>query len=75
MTKRLWDPCVAHGAGASEEFLSTFFADKARTAVVLAGAGFDPRSTHATELLAGILGDRLRGIFLREERSIAPVKC
>jgi hypothetical protein len=69
MTKRLWDPCVAHGAGASEEFLSTFFADKARTAVVLAGAGFDPRSTHATELLAGILGDRLRGIFLREERS------
>jgi hypothetical protein len=69
MIKRLWDPCIAHGAGASEEFLSTFFADKARSAIVLAGAGFDPRSTRATELLAGILGDRLRGIFLREQRS------
>lgn len=69
MKGRLWDPCVAHGAGASEDFLSNFFADTARSAVVLAGAGFDPRSTRATELLAGILGDRLRGIFLREQRS------
>lgn len=69
MNKRLWDPCVAHGAGASEEFLSTFFTDKARRAVVIAGAGFDPRSTRATELLAAVQGDRIRGIFLREERS------
>jgi len=69
MTKRLWDPCVAHGEGASEEFMSTFFADKTRRAVIIAGAGFDPRSTRATEVLSGVLGDRLRGIFLREERS------
>jgi len=69
MTTRLWDPCIAHGAGASEEFLSTFFSDTARRAVIVAGAGFDPRSTRATELLAAALTDRLRGIFLREERS------
>jgi hypothetical protein len=69
MTKRLWDPCVAHGAGASEDFLRKFFADKGRAAVIIAGAGFDPRSTRATELLAGVLAARLRGIFLREERS------
>jgi hypothetical protein len=66
---RLWDPCIAHGAGASEDFLTKFFADSSRRAVVIAGAGFDPRSTHATELLAAVLRDRVRGIFLREERS------
>lgn len=69
MNKRQWDPCIAHGSGASEEFLSAFFADTARRAVIIAGAGFDPRSTRATQLLAGILGSRLRGIFLREQRS------
>lgn len=69
MNKRLWDPCVAHGEGASEEFLSNFFADKARRAVIIAGAGFDPRSTHATEILSSVLTDRLRGVFLREQRS------
>jgi hypothetical protein len=66
---RLWDPCIAHGAGASEEFLSEFFVDRERRAVVIAGAGFDPRSTHATELLAAVLKERIRGIFLREDRS------
>lgn len=66
---RLWDPCVAHGAGASEEFLKTFFADTARRAVVIAGAGFDPRSTRATRLLSEVLTDRLRGVFLREQRA------
>lgn len=66
---RLWDPCISHGAGTSEDFLTKFFADRSRRAVVIAGAGFDPRSTRATELLAAVLKDRLRGIFLREERS------
>jgi hypothetical protein len=66
---RLWDPCISHGAGASEDFLSKFFGDSTRRVVVIAGAGFDPRSTRATELLAAVLKDRLRGIFLREERS------
>lgn len=66
---RLWDPCISHGAGASEKFLTEFFADKARRGVVIAGAGFDPRSSRATEVLAAVLKDRLRGVFIREERS------
>lgn len=66
---RLWDPCISHGAGASEEFLTKFFTDAARRAVVIAGAGFDPRSSRATELLSAVLQGRLRGVFLREERS------
>lgn len=66
---RLWDPCISHGAGASENFLRQYFAASSRRAVVIAGAGFDPRSWRATEVLATVSGDRLRGIFLREERS------
>lgn len=68
MSTRFWDPCVAHGGGASESFLAAFFGDEKRRVALIAGAGFDPRSTHATRLLAGVLDERLRAVFLREER-------
>lgn len=69
--KRLWDPCVWHRGDDVYEFLDVFLADPQRTALLIAGAGFDPRATRVASELASRLGERLEALFLREERGQA----
>jgi hypothetical protein len=69
LNSRLWDPCISHVGAETETFFREYFADAARRAVIIAGGGFDPRSVYAAEVLSSVLGNRLRGIFLREERT------
>lgn len=64
----LWDPCVAHQAKEAHDFLLSFFADSCRRVLLVAGAGFDPRSAGACTTLSSVAGPRIVGVFLREER-------
>lgn len=66
--KRRWQPCVAHRGEPAKEFLAEYFGEPARRVLLIAGAGFDPRSAVSSRELAAVLGDRLSALFVREER-------
>ena len=63
-----WDRCVTHRGADTKRFCMDYFGDKTRTVSLIAGAGFDPRSTVASELLSEAARDRVEAVFLREER-------
>lgn len=64
-----WNRCVYHIGSAAEEFLSDYFAEPERQVLLIAGAGFDPRSTIVAGKLSAQAPGRTKGIFFREERS------
>lgn len=63
-----WDKCIAHFDEAVDDFVTDYFGEPDRRCLVVAAAGFDPRSRRIPTLLSGALGDRLSGLFVREER-------
>ncbi len=63
-----WEPCVNHRGDAAEAFVREYFALSDRKVGLIGGAGFDPRSAIMPNLLANAAPDRVRGMFLREER-------
>ncbi|MBX3218967.1 MAG: hypothetical protein KF795_00530 [Labilithrix sp.] len=65
---RRWSPCVDHRGPATAEFFERYFGDATRRCLLIAGGGFDPRSTITARALAAHAGDRLEGLFVREER-------
>ncbi len=69
MSRRRWDPCISHYDDDAQGFIADYFGNPRRQVALIAGAGFDPRTTLATEALARSLGPRLQGLFLREQRS------
>jgi hypothetical protein len=66
--RRLWDRCVSHRGLETERFASDYFCATDRHVLLIAGIGFDPRSTTVGKLLAHILDQRLSGFLIREER-------
>ncbi|MBN8999784.1 MAG: hypothetical protein J0H54_10435 [Rhizobiales bacterium] len=66
--RRHWDNCIANFDDAVDRFVADYFADASRHVLLVAAAGFDPRSRHISQMLADTLGDRLSAIFIREER-------
>src|SRR3954469_2506811 len=68
MTHRRWEPCIYFRGGHATDFLKQYLADETRQVLVVAGAGFDPRSPCVSELLVAAAPGRVRGFFLREER-------
>ncbi|HZV08023.1 MAG TPA: hypothetical protein VE999_23265 [Gemmataceae bacterium] len=62
-----WDPCVAHRGSEVDGFIAEYFALSGRRTVLIAGAGFDPRSTAVATRLA-LTGAPMRAIFIRENR-------
>ena len=62
-----WDFCLSHRGADADRFVESFFEDLQRRVLLLVGAGFDPRSTAVCHRLSRI-GDRIEGVFLREER-------
>ncbi|MCA0357491.1 MAG: hypothetical protein LCH78_11600 [Proteobacteria bacterium] len=64
-----WANCITHSDAKVDEFLADYFAQPDRTCLLVGGAGFDPRARMVAERLAPVLGDRLRAMFIREERA------
>src|SRR4051812_31904005 len=61
----LWEPCVSHRAAAAEQFVRDYFGQADRKIKLIAGAGFDPRSTWFPKRLAEAAGARVSAFFLR----------
>jgi len=68
MNTRLWDRCIYNSGHDAAQFIDEYFDDKDRTALLICAAGFDPRSAMLGECLSKVMGDRLHGFFIREER-------
>lgn len=66
--RRHWQNCIVNFDKAVDEFVDDYFADAARKVLLVAAAGFDPRSRRIAAMLARPLGDRLAAFFIREER-------
>ena len=49
---RRWDPCIAHRGEEVESFIAELFRRRQRRVLLIAGAGFDPRSTAVASRLA-----------------------
>lgn len=63
-----WSNCVTHFDATAIDFISRYFARQDRKCLLIAGAGFDPRSQIVTKNLAAAQRGRLRAIYVREER-------
>ncbi|KQO52512.1 hypothetical protein [Methylobacterium sp. Leaf85] len=63
-----WENCVAHFDAQVDVFADEYFGRAEVHCLLVAAAGFDPRSIGIATLLAGHLGNRLSGLFVREER-------
>lgn len=68
MTAARWDRCIYHRGRHTEDFLERYLGEAHRRVLLIAGAGFDPRSTAVAERLGRHGAGRARGYFLREER-------
>lgn len=69
-----WNNCIAHRDSEVDEFVVDYFSDQTRRVLLVAGAGFDPRSRMVAEMLSKSLGSRLVALFIREERPGADMK-
>jgi len=65
---RLWDRCINHRGVETQRFIADYFSDQYRRALLIMGAGFDPRSANVCELIVATMGSRAEGLFIREER-------
>lgn len=68
MPRDHWENCVAHFNAQVDVFAEEYFGRNDVNCLLVAAAGFDPRSLGIATLLAGHLGNRLAGLFIREER-------
>jgi hypothetical protein len=69
MTARThWENCLTHFDDRVERFIKEYFSSADRRCFLIAGAGFDPRARLVAERLAAVMGDRLCGLFVREDR-------
>jgi hypothetical protein len=62
-----WDPCIAHSGAEVDSFIADYFATADRKVLLIAGAGFDPRSTAVAERLSAA-GAPVRAILFQESR-------
>ena len=69
VTRPHWTNCITHFDGQVEDFVKSYFSEDQRRCLLVAAAGFDPRTQRVTKMLAEALGTRLDAIFIREERS------
>ena len=62
-----WDPCIAHRGDQVDRFLINYFAQPDRSVLLVAGAGFDPRSCAVATRLSNAAVS-VRALLVREER-------
>ena len=65
--ERRWDPCVSHRHGEVNAFLADFLDQPDREILLVAGAGFDPRSRAVAARLADTAAD-VRALLVKEIR-------
>ncbi|MBI2803542.1 MAG: hypothetical protein HYX68_00995 [Planctomycetes bacterium] len=65
---RRWDPCISHRGDDAVRFVEEYFAKDDRRIQLIAGAGFDPRTSQLPQILSKAAGPRLSALFIREER-------
>lgn len=63
-----WSSCITHFDEEVDAFIVDYFAQDDRVAFVFAGAGFDPRATYVSHALANVMGARVHGLYIREDR-------
>jgi len=63
-----WTRGIAQRGADVSEFVDSNFAEPCRSTILIAGAGFDPRSTIVANCLAASKAERLQGVFIRENR-------
>lgn len=63
-----WDPCISHRGSDAARFVDSYFGKSDRHIQLIAGAGFDPRTSELSKMLAKAAGTRLAALFIREER-------
>lgn len=68
MARDHWSNGIIHFDNEVGEFIRSYFGEHNRRCLLVAAAGFDPRSQVIARMLAGTLGDRLNALFIREER-------
>lgn len=73
MARPYWQNCVAHFDDQVGAFVAEYFGEAERKCLLVAAAGFDPRSRQIATLLAETLGNRLQALFIREERGTPDV--
>lgn len=64
---RRWDPCVAHHREEVAGFIAQYFPQKDRQVLLVAGAGFDPRSGAVAARLTAA-GASIRALLVQENR-------
>ena len=62
-----WDPCIAHTDAEAEEFLGEYLSLSGKQVLLVAGAGFDPRSRRVASLISDATSSAY-GLFIRENR-------
>lgn len=65
---RRWDPCISHRGDDAAHFVEDYFGKEDRRVQLIAGAGFDPRTSQLPQILSKASGTRLSALFIREER-------
>lgn len=68
MSAARWHRCIYHQGSHTQGFLKQYLSESHRQALLIGGAGFDPRSTAVAMELSQLGTGRTRGYFLREER-------
>jgi hypothetical protein len=63
-----WNNCITHFDNDVGDFIASYFAEDNRRCLLVAAAGFDPRSRRIARMLSDTLGDRLSALLIREER-------
>src|SRR3546814_10206849 len=66
--RRHWENCITTFDDTVDAFVADYFADASRRVLLVAAAGFDPRSGRVSQMPADTLGDRLSAVFIRAER-------
>ena len=67
VTDARWDPCVSHRGQEAERFVAEYLGEANRRVLLVAGAGFDSRSSVVASCLARA-GGHVVALFIRENR-------
>lgn len=68
MSRPHWENAIAHFNDAVGTFVAEYFGQENRKCLLVAAAGFNPRSKTFAKLLSESMGHRLSALFIREER-------
>ncbi|CUS43552.1 MAG: hypothetical protein V4610_15320 [Pseudomonadota bacterium] len=63
-----WANCITNFDDDVVKFVDDYFTDETQKVLLVAAAGFDPRSRRVSKMLADALGNRLSAYYIREER-------